>query len=204
MKTRKCVEDNGAGRLSAKPIYIPARVCDTARMTDLPTSKAEAVKLGVNRYFTGEPCSRGHVSERSVYYGCVACRKNWRDENAGRVAAKKRAWRKEATTLTKPVNDRLGAIRKQAALDGVEFSLTAIDVIRLYSSVTNCPITGAQLIRPGDAGPVGRKVKIVRIEETGSWNSDNIAIVSSDGLKAIRKMSSFATKRLLEPQRLSA
>ena len=49
-------------------------------MTEIVTKK-EALAAGLNRYFTGEPCNNGHVSERYVNragnrykVGCVACR----------------------------------------------------------------------------------------------------------------------------------
>lgn len=37
-------------------------------------SRTEAKALGLKRYFTGKPCSRGHVSERQVSsFGCLIC-----------------------------------------------------------------------------------------------------------------------------------
>lgn len=40
----------------------------------LPSSRAEAINLGVNKYFTGKPCVYGHLSPRYVRtYICVAC-----------------------------------------------------------------------------------------------------------------------------------
>lgn len=39
-----------------------------------PISRAEAKALGLKRYFTGKPCSRGHVCERRVSsFGCHIC-----------------------------------------------------------------------------------------------------------------------------------
>lgn len=39
-------------------------------------SRKEAVKAGLTRYFTGEPCCNGHVAERLVNnYTCVLCHK---------------------------------------------------------------------------------------------------------------------------------
>lgn len=38
-------------------------------------SREEAKRLGLRRYFTGEPCIKGHVCERKVAnYACVRCR----------------------------------------------------------------------------------------------------------------------------------
>ena len=59
-------------------------------------TREQAIASGAKRYFTGEPCSRGHVAERSVSSrGCVECLKenaaNWRDADPERA---KTAWTK--------------------------------------------------------------------------------------------------------------
>lgn len=36
-------------------------------------SKADAVARGLKRYYTGQPCKRGHVAEHRVGAGCVQC-----------------------------------------------------------------------------------------------------------------------------------
>ena len=37
-------------------------------------TQAEALKKGLDRYFTGKPCKREHVSERYARSGmCIAC-----------------------------------------------------------------------------------------------------------------------------------
>lgn len=46
--------------------------------TDQPTreviTKAAAVANGLQRYFTGVACNRGHIAERSVHNGqCLEC-----------------------------------------------------------------------------------------------------------------------------------
>lgn len=38
-------------------------------------TRAEAKAAGLNRYFTGKPCSSGHVAERQVCGTCVECHK---------------------------------------------------------------------------------------------------------------------------------
>ena len=43
---------------------------------DLPKTRAEAIARGLTRYFTGEPCKRGHIAERRVStHVCVECSK---------------------------------------------------------------------------------------------------------------------------------
>lgn len=38
-------------------------------------SKSEAIKNGLNYYFTGKPCKRGHISKRYVSGACAECQK---------------------------------------------------------------------------------------------------------------------------------
>lgn len=39
-------------------------------------TRAEALAQGLNRYFTGKPCKRGHVSQRTIgASNCIACHK---------------------------------------------------------------------------------------------------------------------------------
>ncbi len=37
------------------------------------SSKKEALARGLNRYFTGKPCKRGHLSERNIHGMCMEC-----------------------------------------------------------------------------------------------------------------------------------
>ena len=77
-------------------------------------SYKEAVALGLPKYFTGKPCSRGHVSERRVSGRCcVICAskiaidwaknnkersneiiKNWNKNNREKEALRAKEWRK--------------------------------------------------------------------------------------------------------------
>lgn len=81
---------------------------------DYPATRAAAKKLGLSRYFTGKPCSKGHVDLRFLTGTCVSCQRlaiaAWDKRNPGestrrakkyyhhhpeRVkAASKRSWRK--------------------------------------------------------------------------------------------------------------
>ena len=47
----------------------------------LMVSRAEAKLANLTRYFTGEPCPKGHVAERMVSnYACVVCSKDARKQ----------------------------------------------------------------------------------------------------------------------------
>lgn len=57
----------------------------------------EARERGLTRYYTGTPCSRGHLAERRVSSrGCVECagenKKVYQDSNKDRVAAAFKNW----------------------------------------------------------------------------------------------------------------
>lgn len=58
-------------------------------MTQKIITKKEAKALGLKRYFTGVPCKKGHVSERSISGHCCECRKHtwsaYYDENKDRL-----------------------------------------------------------------------------------------------------------------------
>jgi len=38
-----------------------------------PSNRAAARAIGASRYFTGKPCSKGHITERFLTGTCVAC-----------------------------------------------------------------------------------------------------------------------------------
>ena len=45
-------------------------------------SRKEAMDRGLKRYFTGNPCKHGHVSERQTSKGvCVSCKIKWEKQN---------------------------------------------------------------------------------------------------------------------------
>ena len=53
--------------------------------TTLPKTRAEAKAAGATHYFTGEPCSRGHVAPRKTKGTCVECmREDWVIDNEKR------------------------------------------------------------------------------------------------------------------------
>jgi hypothetical protein len=62
--------------------------------------RRDAKAVGLDRYFTGEPCKNGHVAERTVKKSdCVEClraRKNrWAAENQATASKKSRQWYEE-------------------------------------------------------------------------------------------------------------
>lgn len=61
-----------------------------------PSSRAEALRLGIRTYFTGKPCKRGHIGLRYTQKGnCVECAKHANPNYTG-VGHKKNATREAA------------------------------------------------------------------------------------------------------------
>lgn len=94
------------GRVKALVQYITPRLYDlyvTPRCSINGVtiqSYHEAVREGLDRYFTGYPCRRGHISERLVTsHGCTECtsedaqrKKTWCLENKEAIKAKSAVW----------------------------------------------------------------------------------------------------------------
>ena len=64
---------------------------------DYPKTRKEAKDTGAKYYFTGEPCSRGHVALRKTKGNCTECMKeDWVIDNAKRAEKPKTAAAKAA------------------------------------------------------------------------------------------------------------
>ena len=51
-----------------------------------PTNRADAKAQGATHYFTGKPCTRGHIALRKTKGSCVECMKeDWATDNAKRA-----------------------------------------------------------------------------------------------------------------------
>jgi 5-methylcytosine-specific restriction endonuclease McrA len=64
---------------------------------DYPKTRAEAKETGAAYYFTGQPCSRGHIALRKTKGVCVECMKeDWAIDNEKRKSKPKSEAAKEA------------------------------------------------------------------------------------------------------------
>jgi hypothetical protein len=78
-------------------------------------TRQSAKALGLKRYFTGKPCSRGHVAERFVgNCTCSACHDEWKRDNRDKVAAADAKWRRENPRKTRKW-DRENPEKRKAA-----------------------------------------------------------------------------------------
>ncbi len=71
----------------------------------IPTTRAEAFATGADRYFTGQHCKHGHLTERYVSGSCVGCRMAHYEKRGPEIVARMRAHR-EAN------RDRIAADRR--------------------------------------------------------------------------------------------
>jgi 5-methylcytosine-specific restriction endonuclease McrA len=52
---------------------------------EYPNNRTEAKKTGATHYFTGQPCSRGHIALRKTKGACVECvKEDWKIDNEKR------------------------------------------------------------------------------------------------------------------------
>lgn len=88
-------------------------------------TKKEAKAQGLKRYFTGEPCSKGHIADRRVNHGmCVECEKirmgNLSAEQKAKRRENERKWRLENRKSTRAYRRKWRAnnIAKGLTIDG--------------------------------------------------------------------------------------
>jgi len=64
---------------------------------EYPNNRLEAKKTGATHYFTGQPCSRGHIALRKTKGTCIECMKeDWKIDNEKRKEKPKSEAAKEA------------------------------------------------------------------------------------------------------------
>lgn len=68
-------------------------------ITELPASRAAAIASGAPHYFTGKPCSKGHLEKRHPTGTCVECArmavKRWEQRNPGEQARRSSEWQRK-------------------------------------------------------------------------------------------------------------
>jgi len=70
-------------------------LCDDGIIREIIGPK-RAKKLCLDRYFTGKPCDRGHLSERFVgNSGCLVCREEYYQDNKGKIQEYQKEYSKE-------------------------------------------------------------------------------------------------------------
>lgn len=80
-------------------------------------SRQTAISVGLNHYFTGKPCKRGHLSLRSTSRkACRECEQQYRDERKAVISEYKRQYhQKHKEKLCKVSRDWYSANKQKAA-----------------------------------------------------------------------------------------
>lgn len=100
-------------------------------------SKADAKAAGLKRYFTGAPCSRGHVAERYIHGRCVPCAiaksAEWRVKNPDRYRRQAAAhYAKNADATKERARIWHAANRVRAQEISREWARRHVDEMRFY------------------------------------------------------------------------
>ena len=83
----------------------------------MPKTPAEAKALGLTHYFTGEPCSKGHVAKRNAKRAtCCECMRLERNrryaENPKHIAALNNAWKENPDKNAAKERNRRARLRQ--------------------------------------------------------------------------------------------
>lgn len=80
--------------------------------------RAEAISLGLKRYFTGKPCKYGHVDQRRVgNFNCMECESVHSQENIEARRAAKEKWRRNNPDKQKESEARYRDRNREKILD---------------------------------------------------------------------------------------
>jgi len=142
------------------------------------TSRSEARLSGQKRFFTGTPCKRGHVCQRSARNGsCIDC------ENArNRIAllrAKKgdpaRFKRYEARDkLRNPIGRMFQHAKTRAKKRGTEFTIKKTDILM----GKECPCCGRDFLIVPVLGPVtDASPSLDRLDSKVGYVPGNVAVI---------------------------
>jgi len=115
-----------------------------AQYRDLPTSRAEALKIQTDRYFTGLKCSNGHLSPKYTKNRlCIACLEKGRRESEAR---------RRADGRFQAQRNRSNARNRQRRRDDEEYRLSQNSRAKEWQSV-NRPHLAAYMQRQRDENP---------------------------------------------------
>lgn len=143
-------------------------------------TRKEARAAGLKRYFTGAPCSKGHVAPVYVLSNnCVVC-----------SAAAALAWQKQMyceraddfrrmcrdKKLKNPVAYMLTGSRSRAMKRGIEFSITASD-ISLPEKCPCCAVSMQMRSGPAEKGPLPNSPSIDRLDPSKGYVAGNVAVI---------------------------
>lgn len=166
----------------------------------LPSVRKEAIRMGANAYFTGRPCSHGHVSHRYTKTGqCSKCansdaeRRASNDSRPADVAAIARAktlkkWNASPRAYTMKLRwkeadpkwawavSAVGGMRIRGKQSGVPVE---VDKEYLYAILTDtCPVFGTPFVFLGAGRVHNESPTVDRLDPAKGYIRGNIVVIS--------------------------
>jgi Recombination endonuclease VII len=111
--------------LTLRRIWLIAVACNFNKLypsvvdtNELPPTRTAARALGLKHYFTGRPCSKGHLEKRHLTGTCVECGraavKRWEQRNPGEGNRRSREWQQR-----NPEKARLRSLKSKRKAMGI-------------------------------------------------------------------------------------
>ncbi len=152
------------------------------------------MSAGLKRYFTGQPCARGHVSERLVSnLGCLVCgaakRKRQRQANPEKEAATKRAWCAKNREKVRAIKNAWNA-KPEAKADQ---KLRSRKYHEANRDKTNAAHYGWAERNPGKVTALAAKRRADRLQRTPAWADFEAIDAVYYQARAMREQGFFAT-----------
>lgn len=149
--------------------------------SDLPlVSRREARENGLIRYFTGQPCKKGHVAPRLVKGSCcLVCASDrsleWQKKQYlyGPDKFRERNRRNRGKDI---LNTILRVSRSRAKKRGLEFTVTKLDV----NLPETCPCCDrVMVVKSGTfkPGPIASSPSLDRLDSSKGYIPGNVAII---------------------------
>lgn len=143
-----------------------------------PLSRSAAIRRGLETYYTGRPCPKGHDCERIVRNCvCAMCldeaRARYRNRDVNRE--KSRQYYNSRKRLH-PEIFICGDAKKRAKLQGLEFDLTREFVRGLFPPDGKCPVLGSMLDFEGHGN--SNTPTLDRLFPHKGYVKGNVAIIS--------------------------
>ncbi len=132
---------------------------ESASTTPVIISRKEALAKGLTKYYTGQPCKRGHVVFRWVAdFACSECAKVNKQKNSKKSMARRLKL--------------LHSAKYRCAKRGITFDIT-VDNIHIPEY---CPVMGIK-IEPGGSGFSDNSPSIDRKDPSKGYTPDNIHVI---------------------------
>lgn len=166
-------------------------------ITEMPASRLEARQQGVKKYFTGQPCGKGHTSYRYVASGmCAMCTAErakrrydggWRQaktnrvevnrkwNNSGKAAESKARWKAKDPKRAWAVYATGGA-KVRAQLAGIPFTITSQYLLSITPD--ECPVFGTKFEFIGNKTMRPESASVDRLDPSRGYVPGNVVVIS--------------------------